>query len=347
MKLCVTDQMQPAGEIRYTRDGFAVFEARIARSGMYRYGDATIYRPESLVFDEANMATFAHRPITIDHPPAGVNVTADNWRELARGTTGGEVKRDGEHVVVPIMLTDSEAIAAVKRGMRGLSAGYSVEIDMTAGVTDSGEAYDGVMVGRMEGNHVALCYNPRAGTFIGDSFPSTQEESVVTTKTITFDGLPLLVTDAAEAAIAKRDAQLADAASALQAAQATIAERDRDLAARDSEIETFRAAQLDAAAIDAMANAKAAVVERARALIGDALGDVTGLSVADVRRAVVKAKCGDSAVDGKSDDYIEARFDTLQGNATGDALRDSTNQSVQDSDSRVAYLARFSGRKGA
>jgi len=359
MRLCVSDKLT-TGEIKRLPDGRLVTEARIARTGMYQYAGfemgrkdkavLNIYRPEETVFSEASMATWAYKPVTLDHPQDDVG--PDNYRQLARGFSGSEVKRDGEHVVVPLMLTDAEAIRAVETGKRGLSAGYAVEVDMTPGVTDSGEEYDGMMVGQMLGNHIAIVANPRAGTFIGDSFPTTQEEGPdVTTKTITFDGLPLLVTDAAEAAIGKLQASIADRDATIVALQTDVASRDTQLAAKDAEIDTLKASAPDQAAIDKLADEKAEVVARARAIVGDKLGDTAGKSAADIRRAAVAAKLGDAVAAGKSDDYIAARFDGIVESgkgATAEALTDASGKPIADAEVVAfdAYAARFN-RKGA
>lgn len=357
MKLCVSDKLT-TGEFRRTADGYLLTEARIARTGMYQYAGhemgradkamLNIYRPEETVFSDASMATWAHKPITVDHPAS--DVTPDNYRDLARGFAGGEIKRDGEFVVVPLMLTDREAIDAVQAGKRGLSAGYAVEVDMTPGVTDSGEAYDGVMVGAIQGNHIAIVGNPRAGTFIGDSFPPTEKEApVVSTKTITFDGLPLLVTDAAEAAIGKLQTAITDRDATITALTADVAARDADLAKRDAEIETLKASAPDQTAIDKLADEKAEVVSRARAIVGDKLGDTAGKSAADIRRAAVVAKLGDAVAAGKSDDYIAARFDgmTEGKSALADAVTDAAGKPVKDAEVVAfdAYANRFNRAK--
>ena len=214
---------------------------------------------------------------------------------------------------------------------------------MTPGVTDSGEAFDGQMVGTIQGNHVAVVSNPRAGTFIGDSFPSTKEKEgpIVTTKTITFDGLPLLVTDAAEAAIGKLQDSIADRDATIVVLTADVAARDKDLGAKDAEIDKLKADAPDQAAIDALADEKAEVVSRARAIVGDKLGDTAGKSAADLRRAAVVAKLGDAAVADKSDDYVSARFDALVDSgkgATSDALADTNHD---ENKAYAGYLDRM------
>lgn len=359
MKLCVSDKLT-TGEFRRTADGYLLTEARIARTGMYQYAGhemgradkavLNIYRPEETVFSDASMATFAHKPITLGHPSG--DVTPDNYRDLARGITGGEVRRDGDYLVVPLMLTDAEAIRTVEGGKRGTSAGYAVEVDMRDGVSPEGDPYDGIMVGPILGNHVAVGVNPRAGTFIGDSFPPTEKEApVVSTKTITFDGLPLLVTDAAEAAIAKRDAALADRDATITALTADVAARDADLAKRDATIADLEAAKPDQTAIDKLADEKAEVVSRARAIVGDKLGGTAGKSAADIRRAAVVAKLGDAVAAGKSDDYIAARFDGLVDDGKGaivDAVIDAAGRTVaNDGAAQASYVTRMTKRGAA
>lgn len=172
----------------------------------------------------------------------------------------------------------------------------------------------------------------------------------MSTKTITFDGLPLLVTDAAEAALAKRDASLADAQATITALTADVAARDRDLAAKDAEIEALKASAPDQAAIDKLADEKAEVVARARAIVGDKLGGTAGKSAADIRRAAVVAKLGDAVAAGKSDDYIAARFDGLVDDGKGalsDAVTDAAGKTVANDDAHAGYLARMTKRGAA
>lgn len=352
MQLCVSDKLT-MGEHRKTSDGYLVLEAKIARTGMYDYAGfemgrpdkrvLKIYRPEETVFSDASMAAFAHKPITDDHPVNDVG--PDNYSRLAKGITGGEVRRDGEFVVVPLMITDAATIAKVEGGKRGLSAGYKVEVDLTPGVTDSGEAFDGQMVGVIGGNHVAIVKNPRAGTFIGDSFPTHQQEvPLVDTKTIMHDGIPLIVTDAAEAVINKQGAELA-------ALKIDIAAKDSELGTKDAKIAELEAAKPTQAMIDAAADEKADVVGKARALVGDKLTDTAGKTPAEVRKVAVAAKLGDAAVAGKSDDYIAARFDALVDAGAGvgaTALADSTPKAVVDAeaDAHAKMVARLN-RKAA
>ena len=170
----------------------------------------------------------------------------------------------------------------------------------------------------------------------------------MSTKTITFDGLPLLVTDAAEAAIAKLQTAIGDRDATITALTADVAARDADLAAKDTEIDALKASAPDQTAIDKLADEKAEVVSRARAIVGDKLGDTAGKSAADIRRAAVVAKLGDAVAAGKSDDYIAARFDGLVDDGKGaivDAVIDAAGRTgANDGAAQASYVTRMTKR---
>ncbi|MET0721802.1 MAG: ChaB family protein, partial [Tardiphaga sp.] len=157
------------GNLRMTADGYMVAQARVARTGIQLYqgdevGDARdivrVYRPEKTVFDAKSMQTFAHKPVTLGHPPEMVN--AHNWKDYAVGHVDGEIMRDGEMVRVPMMITDASAIEAVRTGASQLSVGYDARLEMIDGVTPIGEPYDAIQHD-IRVNHIALTPSARGG----------------------------------------------------------------------------------------------------------------------------------------------------------------------------------------
>jgi hypothetical protein len=360
---------------RITKDGYFVAEALVARADniqSYRAHElgltdrdpqdvVRVFRPAEEVFSRDAMASLAHRPVTLDHPAD--NVSAENWKDLAVGDVGDEVVRDGEFVRVPLKIMDAKAIDSIKSDRREFSLGYSIVLDMTPGEHD-GEAFDAV-ARDLRYNHLAAVKAARGGadlriiderTYeqIGDGgisppVKSAPGESHVATKTITFDGLPLEVTDAAEAAITKLQGQVKDAVTAKDAAETALAtaksEHDKALAAKDAEIDDLKAKVIDQAAIDRLADAKADVVAKAKAVCGDKLGETAGKTVAEVRRMACDAAGIDVA--DKSDDYIEARFDALTKDAKpadklGDAIKDGVVAKTTDAEVNQAYDAMVS-----
>ena len=315
---------------RRTVDGYLVADAYVARTGIQTYlGEelgrpdllnVRVYRPPEEVFSDATLRSFAHRPMTNDHPAEQVN--AQNWKKYAVGQTGDEVVHDKNRVRVPLVLMDQDAIADYEAGKRELSQGYSSEIDWTDGVTPEGEPYDAVQR-NIRNNHLALVQRGRAGSQfrIGDgrtpgapdpsAHPQPQENHM-SDKTILVDGLSVVTNDAGAQAISKLQQQLKDAQTAAGTAdanhQAVIAAKDADIAKRDAEIDSLKGQVLSDAALDQRVQARGDLIGKAKAIHDT---DYTGKSDAEVRKAAVVGKLGDAAVAGKPEAYIEARFDIL------------------------------------
>ncbi|MGL4834595.1 MAG: DUF2213 domain-containing protein, partial [Shewanella sp.] len=247
--MTITDATQASPE------GYRRVIARAARTGVYDYlasevgapdtfkasGNVKVYRPADEVFDQASMASFMDKPITNDHPP--VNVGPTNWDKYAKGGIR-RVAKDGEFLSLDLAFMDASIIADLDSGKRQLSNGYSCQLDWTPGTTPDGKAYDAVQR-NIRGNHVALVDKGRAGSTcavtdaqkfaICDANPDFKG-TVMTTKTIIFDGLPLVTTDAGEAAINKLLGQIKDSATPLAAAQTALDEAKKAGAILDAKV---------------------------------------------------------------------------------------------------------------
>jgi len=321
-----SDAVQIQDKPRLTKDGYLVASARVARTGIQIYdgeqfgrsGTVRVYRPESEVFDKATLATFAHRPMTNDHPDDFV--TADNWREHAIGYSGDEVARDGEYVRVPLIMTDAAAIADWQAGKRQLSMGYTAEIVFEPGTTPDGEQYDAVQK-TIRNNHVALVDAARAGpeARIGDwgaprkkLAPSTINHEDATMQKIVVDGLTIETTEQGAQVIERLQTQIrtmTDTASkTLADHEATVAARDAEIAKRDAEIEALKAQVLSPEQMDAAIADRVDLIGRAKA-IADL--DYSGKSPSQIKTMAVRAVSGEAAVKDRSDAYIDARFDAL------------------------------------
>lgn len=332
------------GEPRLTRDGYLVADAKIARTGIQLYSGkevdpenkqgwrdravVRVYRPESEVFATDAMASFAHKPITDDHPSEAVS--SKNWKAHSVGMTGNEIARDGAFIRVPMVVMDAASIQNWKDGKRELSCGYESQIVFDAGTTPEGEPYDAIQT-NIRGNHLAIVGRGRAGSEcrIGDHQgapavtsppPSIQGDRHMALKTIIVDGLPVETTDAGEAAVNKLRGLLSTADTALTTANTThakaIADKDAELAKKDGEIEELKKKVLDDAALDALVAERAAVVTKAKALDANVVTD--GKSIADIKRAVL----GDSVKD-KSEAYIDAAWDMKTADAANNTVRDA------------------------
>lgn len=166
----ITEGQITVDATKRTADGYLAASARVARTGIQIYSGrecgrpdlefVRVYRPADEVFKADAIKTFAHRPITDDHPH--MPVTADNWRALSKGHTGEEVVRDGKFIRVPMLLMDGPTIKKWEDGKRELSMGYSCDLKWEDGVTEDGDEYDAVQT-NIKANHLALVKKARGG----------------------------------------------------------------------------------------------------------------------------------------------------------------------------------------
>jgi hypothetical protein len=348
-----TDAVVVAGT-RRRLDGYLIADARVARTGIQTYAGwevgkpdmpiVKVFRPEAEVFSRDTLASFAHRPVTVDHPDE--MVTADNWKSVAVGQTADEIARDGQFIRVPLMVADAEAIAAIEDGKRELSTGYLCKLVWDAGVTPEGEAYDAVQT-EIRANHIAIVSRGRAGqeVRIGDGAnkwgaspvnPADRKDPDMpdNLRKVLVDGLQVETTDAGAQAIAKLlkdlESSAANVAKLTADHAAALAAKDADLAKKDAEIDGLKAKILSDADLDKRVAARADLIAKAKAIAKDVKTD--GLSDAAIRKAAVTAALGDAAVKDKADAYIDARFDILVEDAAKnrpDAFRQAVQQGVQ------------------
>ena len=287
-----------------TPEGFLRVRARIGRTGVHLYRAAElgvtdasdpnrairVYRPPDAVFDAHAMASFAAKPVTDDHPPSLVDAT--NWKRYAVGQSGAEVTREGDHLVTDLLITDADAVQRAEAGAQ-LSNGYLADFDFTPGETPEGEAYDAVQ-SNIRGNHIALVDAGRCGETcrIGDTATVADcgcGSMAPAPTTVTIDGIAIEAT--------------AESAAALDRLR-------RAVEAKDGAIAALMARISDEAALDARVVERTAVIDAARAMLGPRFS-AEAMSTAAIRREVVTRYLG-TPLDGRSDAYVEAAFDTLR-----------------------------------
>lgn len=369
-----TDAVSVSGT-RLTNDGYLVAEAKAVRTGIQFYRGSEVgkadmdvvrvWRPEEEVFSADSLQSFSHAPMTLDHPADPV--TAENWRRLSVGEVSTAAKRDGDWVMLPLILKDAAAIKAVDGGKCELSAGYSCTLDWTPGTTPEGEAFDAVQR-NIRINHLAVVDRARAGSQarIGDDAKTWGVSPVLSQdgkerpmgdkplKTVTVDGLSIEVTDQGAQVIAKLQQQIADAVSAKAKTDAehaaAIAAKDTELGKKDAEIESLKARQFDEAKLDQLVAGRADVVARAKAIAPQLKTD--GVANAEIKRQAVAAKLGDEKVKDKSDDYVAGLFDHLTADAKpanplSAAIADSKAEDPSGWDTKVFDHAGVAMKKGA
>ena len=288
--------------LRRTNDGYLVASVKAARTGIQEYrgsevdpdnlhgmrdkASVRVYRSEQEVFHKDSLASFAHRPVTIEHPPE--QVTADNWSKYSVGQTDGEIVRDGQFVRVPMVVMDADAIKIVEAGKRQISQGYSCDIKWGDGVTPDGLKYDAEQV-NIRGNHTAIVGLARGGPElkIGDA----------KMKTVLVDGHNVELGDAAAIAVAGLQAKLADAETKLTAANTQVGTLTAQVSTKDGEIVALNAKLADSvmtpAKLDAAVTSRLKTIDTAKKVFPAVVTD--GKTEAEIRKAVVNHKVGDGA----------------------------------------------------
>tara|TARA_R110000868_G_scaffold156005_3_gene382677 strand:+ start:835 stop:1848 length:1014 start_codon:yes stop_codon:yes gene_type:complete len=147
-----------------TDEGYLVGKAIFTRTGIFKYqrADGSSYnelRTSDEVFNQDSINSFKLKPITNNHPQETVN--ADNIGKYQVGHIGEDLKQDGDKLVGSIMITDSQTIKDIQNGKRELSLGYKVALVKEDGQF-KGQAYEFKQT-NIRGNHLAIVYQGRAG----------------------------------------------------------------------------------------------------------------------------------------------------------------------------------------
>lgn len=306
--------------------------------------------PEHL-FEEASLATLAEKPVTRNHPdpkviPNGM-LDATTTRAHARGWTGPKAERDGEFVKVAVTITDAELVGDVAKGlMRQTSAGYACDLVMQAG-TWRGLEYDAIQTNRRY-NHLAVVPQGRAGHEVRIRMDAAQqiphpddpthhdhEEETPMEGTIKLDNVeykaPIALAQAV-AAVQKADAatiadltaKLASEKARADKAEADAKKAEEDMAeekkktdketaradAAEQKVTKLEAEKLDTAKLDAMLAERSKLVETVKAIVPKET-KLDGLDEKALKHAAIAAVYPKLSLDGKTDDYVAAMFDSI------------------------------------
>ena len=354
----------PIDKYELTPEGYLRAWATIARTGvqMYSNADGSVrreYRPTEEVSSPESLASFAGKAITLEHPP--VLLDSANTKDYQIGFSGTEVVYDNGFVRAVMTITDKDAIEKIMRGdAKEVSAGYRVQFDPTPGVAESGENYDGIQ--RMiDGNHIAVVRRGRAGPQVklhldrqdaADPSLIFQNEDPSMTAKVNFDGAEFEVSESVALAITKEreDAKMSyeDMKKKYDELQAAADSMKSEMDAMEKEmkgkmdaaegradalseqVEELKA-ELAAAKeinLDSMVEERVQLIEKAKPVL-DSAYVFAGKSAREVMVDAVKAVRGDSLdLSEKSDDYVQAMFDSLPEGRSDSAATDELRKTV-------------------
>lgn len=293
----------PFAATRKTDEGFLHDTPIVGRIGIqeYRNADGTTRRelrlPEE-VFKADSLATFAGKPITIDHPKDG-RVTSANANTVMVGTMLSAGKQDGDVVRAEIVLHQPEKIGE----RRQLSLGYGVQLDETPGEWQ-GQKYDAIQR-NITVNHLSVVAAGRAGVarlnIDGNETPFLPEQS--TMPKIKLDtGIEYEAPAEVVAAVEFMRGDIARLKTDAAKVPALEAERD-GLKAKVDGIPAIVAGATEQGRKDAAARG---AIDKTAALFKV---KTDGLSDRAVKEAVIMAHNKAAVLTGKSDAYVDGAFD--------------------------------------
>ena len=344
---CCRYDFSPIEKYELTPEGYLRVWASIARTGIQHYTDADgsirkEFRPESEVASPESLASFAGKAITMEHPPALLD--SENTKDYQIGFTGSEIVYDNGFVRAVMTVTDRGVIEKIMHGdVREVSAGYRVNYNPTPGVTDSGEHYNGIQT-EISGNHVAIVRRGRAGPQVklhldrqdaADPYLFSTEEDQTMSAKIVFDGAEFEVSESVALAITKEreDASMSykdmkmkydklmkeaeDMKAKMADMEHGMKEKEDSLEGRSDalqeQVDSLKAELEEAKQVnvDSIVAERLALIEKAKPVL-DAEYAFAGKADREVMVDAIKTVRGDSVeLDGRSDDYVLAMFDTI------------------------------------
>ena len=353
-----------------TPEGYLVCDAAVTRTGVFDYLDERgklireLRAPEE-VFCPASLATLALQPITFLHP-ARQRVDADNVREVQVGVTGENVTHDDQFVNVRVKITDKVVVDyALARRKSGkdveLSCGYRADVVAVSGEHPVEGRYDAVQK-NIRYNHVSVVPEGRAGAQVKLKLDAQQKEKSMfkfIRNAMKLDGFAM---DAIEAEVPAETKGILDRLAAkLDEAVEVIRDRGAQL------IEARKKADEAQAKADTLSEENKQLKadldpagEKIQAIIADrkALEEVAGkfsikadgLTNQGLKVAVIAKQSPDFKADGRSEDYVNARYDSVvelldaaakEGgqNALAQVIRDARGATTQTTvDHRAEFI---------
>ena len=318
------DQVEISQDTKLGATGFLTYRFTAAKAGVYPYYDHELGRivyelkhPEDLLKPEI-AAQLNHLPITEDHPEEMVNL--DNSMYFTRGITHSDSHIENDKLVGSGTVFDPGLVAKILNQQKnGCSIGFVCEL-----VDEVGE-YEGQRYERKQTNfvfnHLAMCAIPRCGPecvarvdgmdkkaavqVMAEAVPLLNERSQTKEmKKIRIDSLEFEVPDEVAAKLEDHDRHVGELQGRLDA-------REDEIRKLRQEKDSLKQQSIPAEKLDAMVETRSQLFSAASNFIGDQYNP-KGKSERQIKVDCIAAFTGEQFTgENKSDDYINARFDTM------------------------------------
>jgi hypothetical protein len=293
-------------EFKRTPQGFLRVNARLSKTGVFKYADQREYRSDEEVFCADSLDSLKGAPVTDLHPAEkGCEnfLTPANVKEHIIGITEG-VERDGPYLKGSLIIFHEDAIKAIESGERKeISLGYKCRVEPTPGVVN-GEAYDAIQRAIIV-NHVAI--GPKGWGRAGpdcsirtDTKNYNPNKGQKMDEIIRLDGVDItLNADSIKTLFKEKQKQLSEMQGRLDAANQEIEKKNALIVALE-----------EPKAISERINARIKLITQCTDIVGDTEG-LDSLSNEEIKQVVIKKHYPKTDFKDKDQNYIEGMFEAL------------------------------------
>jgi len=328
------------GEIKsqseFTEEGFLKADAIVTRTGVFFYKnlDGTVRRelrhPDDVLISES-LLSMKMIPITNNHPVERL-VTADNAKRLSVGYTGENIRPEGSFIYSNLVITDKETISEiVNNGKNQLSLGYTVDLIEEKGDFE-GEEYDFRQT-NIKYNHLSIVASARAGSEArialdeNDAFEISQtEEPKMAKRKVKIDEDEFMVEPEVAESVEgllenmknlseEKERVESELGSTKESLEKALAERDNAKEEAEkllSEKEEGSEEKMDSKEVEKRVRERLSLIKTSeKVLSSEDLERVDSATDLEIKTMVIKSKSKTANLDGKSEVYINARFDAV------------------------------------
>ncbi|MGE7112726.1 DUF2213 domain-containing protein [Lysinibacillus sp. NPDC047702] len=312
-----------------TPEGYLTVRVPITRPGVFPYArhDGTVRMEAKLpdeIFSDRTMYSARSKPITDEHP--NVPVTLDNYQTYSKGMSHTDAHVEDLKLYVSMTITDKDLIQKVYDGKRDISIGFMSDVVAEAG-TYNGQAYEYVQR-NIEINHIAIVDQGRAGPEVAIRSDSdawqidADEKGGTTLAKYKINGVEYDIDPKVKAHIESLEASTSkdedDEEEETEPGKKEEPKKKKTdfldvlqgrVDALEQELANEKAKQASADELDKKVAERVQLIETTKPFLGDSF-DFTGKTEREIKEAVIATTNKDFKGDGKSDDYINARFDT-------------------------------------
>jgi len=320
------------GKVKKTPEGYIYGTAPIAKVGILKYyqGDGSVINelvPEDTLFDQESMDSLKLRPITNQHPAEKI-MDSKTVKRNKVGTVGENSTRIDDTLVTTLIVTDEDAITSIeKEGRKELSPGYTCELLMRPGVFN-GMKYDAIQLSRRY-NHLAICDKARGGSelrlnldsvdnldgFTVDKFDildkskNSFNRKEGTMPTFKIDGIEYQAAQEVVNFINKLQGDNATLSGSLKVKTDELDKKSAALDVASAKIVTLEKRDTAKEISDGVKE-RLSLLKIASVVMDQAeFSKIDDMLNKDVKIAIIKKKSPEANLDGKSDVYLDARFD--------------------------------------